>query len=280
MQQIKIYTTAFLCSAILILSSCSDDNTVNNHIQPVDSSTFIYPFTIGSTWNYTTSFTFFDIHPDSILHYFHNEYGSGTMSILYDTVINGVTARCFNDLYTQNSLVYNSRKYYVQSDTALLVFAYRLSGSSYIFPRNSHNLYFSHCGRRSRSINELFFNIGNPLLNAASDTLIIENPPVRALIYPIRSNTEWFYRYPYIVRRYTHFENLNISNQAISCMKTQLDWSSENSDEFYDYFSKVGKMKSDYFLYDVIVTNEFGDTLGYADSRYVTNVTSFNIITP
>ena len=63
----------FLLAAVF-LYSCGNDDTVTNTPppEPVDTTDFQYPFTIGSYWNYTLTVSAENIRPDSIRYYFNS----------------------------------------------------------------------------------------------------------------------------------------------------------------------------------------------------------------
>ncbi len=89
----------------VLYSGCKSEDTINNSVSvPVDTSQFNFPFDISNYWNYESVSTVSDIRPDSIVHYF-SEYplnGSGTLRIVKDTLMNGVTTRQFVDTYIQD----------------------------------------------------------------------------------------------------------------------------------------------------------------------------------
>jgi hypothetical protein len=287
--QKSFYKSSIIFAAVfsLFLLSCSDSTNPsggNQNPVPIDTSTFTYPMNIGNTWNYSRVYNIFNIRPDSILHLFTGLplHGTGTVEIVYDTLINGIMTRCFVDTYTENNRVFVSRMYYLNTDSALFVIAYRLSSSSTIFPKGSRKVFFKYNGIVTDDLHHMLNSIQYFGSYAESDTLIIENPPVRSFVYPVTKNREWIYRYFFtdtIYKKYHDFENLSIGNVNISCMKTQLYWSSIDFD-YYDHYSRSGKLKSDFLGEDMIVTNEYGQTLGYVDVSDIYNVTSFHIADP
>lgn len=273
----------FLLLLTIMFSACKSDDTINNSGSlPVDTSGFVYPFDIGNYWNYENTSTVSDIRPDSIAHFFteYPLYGSGTMRIVKDTLMNGVTTRQFVDSYTQDSVSYTSKIYYIQSDTALMQYAYSIYASTGIFPRlkNIIHLKFYEC--EAKTPGELLLQCRNSVSDITMDTLIYENPAPEALRYPIITNYQWVYRnfeQSILTKKYLGFENLGIGHLTISCIKTEFKWSTIDDMEAYQYYSTYGKLRDYLYLNDVVVTNEFGHILGTIDIREITNVTSFHV---
>lgn len=281
----SIFTIIFIAIVSLSLFSCSDNNGGGNIInpqEPVDTSSFILPLGIGSTWNYESISEVSNIRPDSIRHYFTNYpiSGHGILNSVKDTIINGVTTRQLVDFHTEDTLTYISKKYYVLTDSALLQFAYSLTSSSDIFPDSKNGIHYIFNGRSFRTIRDLFISFDISPDMAATDTLIIENPQPAALRYPIVTNYEWVYRLfnsSILTKKYVKFENLTVAGMVISCIKTQFKWSTLANLESYQHYSKYGKLRSELVFKDALVSNEFGMTIGKIDIRDFTLVTNFNI---
>ncbi len=267
----------------VIYNGCKSEDSINNSVSvPVDTTGFVYPFDIGNYWNYENVSTVSDIRPDSIAHFFSEYplYGGGIMRIVKDTLMNGETTRQFVDSYTQDSVTFTSKIYYIQSDTALIQYAYSIYASSGIFPRQKNNLHLKFSGRETNSPIELLLQFKISASNIPMDTLIFENPTPQALRYPIVTNHQWIYRnfeQSILTKKYLQFENLGIGHLTISCIKTEFKWSTIDDMEAYQYYTKYGKLKDYLYLNDVMVTNEFGHILGTIDIKEITNVTSFHV---
>lgn len=282
----KIFGVLLVTAAILFFG-CSEKVVNTNSSEPVDTSSFSYPFTDGSTWNYTQTYSVSNIRPDSIRHHFSNYpyTWTSTITILYDTVINGITTKCFYELYVQSPYTYHSRHYFGNYDTALVAYGYRFNGGVSFPFRFNRNIHLSFAGEifdNTFGLTKSFTNISNPN-NFSNDSLYLEIPPVRCLVYPIRTGTGWLFKTIdttlYIHKKYLGFENLTVNGQVISVMKTERKWFGLSGGDFYfyDYHSKFGQMKRDYFLRNLIVTNEFGITIGYYDLHDVVICNSFTI---
>jgi len=213
---------------------------------------------------------------------------TGTITITHDTTINGIQVRCFIDNYTHDTTTWQNRTYFANYDSGLVCYGYKASGGGASFPFSpSPNIKFLYNGNVYNRIEEIFISYGinsNPRF-VSSDSLYLENPPVNCLKYPILIGMEWFFKridYDlYLHKKYLGYENISVNNNIITCVKTERKWFGINSEMyFYDYHSKYGQMKRDYYIKNIIATNEFGDTLGFFDARDIVNVSSYNIVDP
>lgn len=276
--------------AALFFYSCSEDTPTGGSgvWTPVDTSSFTYPFTNGSTWNYTRTFSAENIRPDSIRHYF-TDYpvnASGNITILYDTILNGIPVKCFLENYTEEDTLHlTSRAYYGNYDSGMVCYGYIAGGGGCSFPFSKQNRISVKKNNKSfNSLNTLFRYIQTG--RDESDTVIyIETPPLTVLKYPIRTNTQWLFKnisgISLLYKKYLDFENIWFNGRNISCIKIQRDWEAFNDDFLYDYISKFGQMKRDYLSKDLLVSTEHNpDGIGYVDLRDVYGVVSFNIVQP
>lgn len=276
--------TYFIQSFIIILfaaaflTSCGSDDTVTNTPppEPVDTSDFQYPFTIGSYWNYTLTVSAENVRPDSIQHYF-NSYpltGYGHTEILYDTIlqISGPARVIYDRLILGNDTT-ASRYYYTNNEYSMVCYGYRGSTSA-SFPFRKLN---------DRSYPAGMLSTGIEYMVAPSDTFMIIDPPVIVLKYPVVKNTEWIMfdlGSSNISKRYVAWENYHLDTATIACIKSQRIWSNNSDWVLYDYYSKYGQMKRDYLFRNVQFRNNLGITIGYYDKREVYNITSFYIAAP
>lgn len=275
--------------AAIYFYSCSEDSPTGGSgiWNSLDTSTFTYPFTSGSTWSYKRTFSAENIRPDSIRHYFTdfpvNAYGD--ITIMDDTVLNGIPVKCFVEDYTEDTLHLRSRTYYGNYDTAMVCYGYISSGGGCSFPfRKQNGISFQ---KNNKSFNSLY-RLSRYLQTGrdGSDTVIyIENPPLTVLKYPVKTNTRWLFKditgLSLLYKNYLNFENIWFINRNISCIKIQRDWEIFNDDYFYDYISKFGQMKRNYLTKDMLVTTaQNPDGIGYVDLRDLYDVVSFYIVQP
>ncbi|HMQ99900.1 MAG TPA: hypothetical protein PKE39_12815 [Ignavibacteria bacterium] len=265
--------------AAVFLYSCGSDDTVTNTPppEPVDTSDFQYPFTIGSYWNYTLTVSAENIRPDSILHYFSSYplTGYGYTEILYDTVVQiGGPVRVIYDRLILGNDTTASRYYYSQNEYSMVCYGYRASTTASFPFRKLHNLPFGDLsGMNTLGIG--YFSV--------SDTFLVITPPVIVLKYPVVKNTQWIMfdqGSSNISKKYISWENYHLDTAVIPCMQTQRIWSADGDKILYDYYSKYGQMKRNYLFKNQQYRNNLFITLGYYDEREEYKVTSFNIAAP
>lgn len=281
---------ALVCCIILLslfVINCSD-NPVSNKgtVLITDTSSFIYPFKDGFSWNYSRKFSAFNFRPDSVRRIFNDfpVYGNGTTTILYDTSINGITTKCFYTTYTELSHQFEQREYFGNYDSGLVCYGYRSVFGAGLTPFKLNGIHFSFNGYAFNSVQELFYMCENNRLTPATpnDTLYLEIPPVICLSYPEVTGRQWFFKragFDIIYKKYLGFEKIKCGSGFYYCMKTQRIWNTMPELELYDYYSRAGILKRDLTTRDILIMNEFGDTLGYVDFNDLYAVTSFNIPT-
>lgn len=258
----------FIFLSITIIN-CSDDT-----VSPVvDDSDFRYPFTDGSSWDYKRTITVSDIRPDSILSYF-SDYPieiTGTVTILYDTVINSVLTKCFLDEFTYLGMPRSNRFYYINNDTAFILYTTRSHPASGLFPLSifkNTNILLSEVSRISTENSNDFSNAGDSLPST--------------LKYPVATGTEWSFtnEYATVTRKYLGFEIVPTSGSGnISCMKMKTTNSVFPDDPIYNYYSKFGLMKRTSSINDVTFsTASSPEGIGTIDINDDSEILSFGIV--
>jgi hypothetical protein len=281
-----IVTLIFILSISVIFISCSNDPVTPGGSLPetIDSSSFVYPFTDGDSWSVKRTMSFENPRPDSIRHYFTGPpvVYNGYVSILYDTIINGITTKCFFETETEGSSVFENRLYYYQTDTGFYCLANRnyMRGFGYNIPFKKNNLSFEKYGIKTQNLFALEQMLINRNRNIYSDTFIVFSPPVLSLKYPVIKNTEWFFLSNFftVYKKYTEFVNLTVGGQKYSCIKTQRRYEGWDDLIFYEYYSKYGQLQSDHlFKNNLVTTLHNPDGIGYVDMREKIEVLSFNV---
>lgn len=264
---IFIYLILFFILSFTIIN-CSDDSVSP---APVDSSDFRYPFKDGSTWTYKRTLSVSDIRPDSILYYF-NEYpltATGTVTILYDTVINSVTTKCFLDEFTLQGVLRSNRFYYVNNDTSLFLYYARFHPATGLFPLNIVK------SSNYPSADKIKFTLKHENTSSYfTDTVF------SILKYPVISGKEWSYSNGFvtILKKYTGFENINFQAGTISCMKTTTAYSYLPNNPVINYYSKYGLMKRTWYQDDIVFsTMKNPDGIGTIDTNDDSEILSYNI---
>ncbi len=272
-----------------IYSSCSD-NVVNNNLStPIESeNNFKYPDKVNSFWYYTTRNFVTNLRPDSIRIYYPTDtlIGYGGATVLSDTVINNDTLVLLQNNHGSAGHNHTTLEFYKQSDSGLIRIAYYSDGTNFgPYRPGLNSLHYTINDKSFNSIDELMNYYNNDFDKPASDTTIIyfDDPPIRALKYPITENTEWgfvTYGTTRITKKYTNFETVNLIMGSFHCIKVQRNWyyNSPVSDPrfiSFDYFSKDGMVKRDFTIKDVLVSNNLGIQIGYIDVKEEDNLNLF-----
>jgi hypothetical protein len=255
----------FVFGIAIILLGCKSDTVTNSTgINTLDTSGFTYPFNIGNSWFYTRKISADDIHPDSILHYFsrYPVISNGSLTILYDTVIENIGTRCFLEVMRVEQRTFQSRTYLIYHDTALLMYAQRGAG---FFGNPPFNV--SVTGK---------YNLND----SPDETIYIYDPPIALLKYPVITGKSWVNPAENftVTKKYEGYETITIGAGLFKCMKTSATYSIFPESPFYDYYCKFGMLKRYVFYDDALITNQwYPEGIGTADLTDDYIVNSFNI---
>ncbi len=264
--------------ALTALISCQEDSVINNNSQGPE---FKYPYSINSFWYYTTRNFVTNLRPDSVGVYFTRDtaIGYGDAKFINDTIINQDTLRILRNNHSSGSHSHSTIELYKQTDTGLIRVAFFSDGANFGPHRpNQNSLRYSLNDKSFSSLGELFFYYRNDFLydNSIDTVLIFDSPPVTALKYPVKQNTEWFFKNvsnTKFVKKYLNFENISVPSGLHHCIKIQKIWYMDNSPNpepnliHYDYFSKEGMVKRDLTVKDIKISNMNGVVIGYIDAK-------------
>ena len=275
--ELKIFVLILFSSIII---SCENESEVSNIITnppTVIDSAFKYPYKLNSFWYYTTRNFITNLRPDSIGVYFSADTltGYGAANYVKDTIINLDTLRLLRNAHSETGHSHTTLELFRQTDSGLIRIAYYSDGLNFGPFRHVNNLRFSFGGKTYNSLNELKGNTNYDFISSDTNTLYFDNPPVTLLKYPVSQNTEWnFINYgtTRITKKYTAFENVTVPAGTFYCIKIKRDvyYNSSTPDPnyfYYDYFSKDGMIKRDFTLKDILVSNNFGQIIGYIDVK-------------
>ncbi|MBK9332011.1 MAG: hypothetical protein IPM96_06305 [Ignavibacteria bacterium] len=266
-----LFSTAAISLFALTLISCSED-IVSQPPAPVDSTQFKYPFTNGSRWTYHKVESATNIRPDSIIQYFadYPRITDGTVTILYDTVLNSILTKCFLDEFTIAVNTYQNRYYYINNDTALILYDNVLTFSSGGF------LPFGKI-----KFNTALSDKGVILNTEESDSYSVFDTIDIALKYPFLTGLEWstFVNNVGSYYKYMGFENLaNPMGGVISCMRVSSVKSYQQAYPVFLFYSKSGLMEKYQNLNDLTVSSvTHPEGIGFVDIEIKSVVTSFQI---
>ena len=277
----KIFIVSFLICSIGIIG-CSDDS-VNNFSANPQENNFTYPFAINSFWYYGTRNFVNNFRPDSLRNIFGSDTitGYGDARFIRDTVIGFDTLRILRNNHADVGHSHATFELYKQTDSGLVRYASYSNGNNFGPFRAGSDIKFSFNDKNYNSLNEIFnyykYNIDNFKEIVSGDTtLILDDPPVNSLKYPVSENLMWDFfnnNNLKITKKYLDFENINLLGTNYYCIKIQRQWYFDNSEIpdanliSYDYFSKDGMVKRDFLIKDIAVNNKLGQVIGYIDAK-------------
>ncbi len=254
----------YFCFAVflsVILYCCKSDSVTGTGINSIDTGSFQFPLNTGNSWSYTYITSVSDIQPDSIRHYL-SEYPlirTGTVTILYDTLINSVQTKCLIETLNESQGTHQSRSYMINTDSALLLYAQRNIGS-FIYPPSvilSVNI----------TKRDFIFN----------DSLHIYQPPIEILKYPVITGRTWG-TLETVLKKYEGYELIIVGAGTFNCMKKSTVAAALPEYPYYDYYCKYGLIKKFVTFNNMLVTTEwFPEGVGTADFTHTFTVNSVNI---
>ena len=266
-----------LIFAIILIASCDKDP-----IGPKGNISFIYPLKVGNQWEYDRTFSTFNFRPDTSD---NNQYTDTTITssviiqiIKKEPAPDSSNIFVFQGTLNENNLTIIYDSYYANLDSGLYFYTY--SDPGFVIPKAAlnHNMLFK--GRYFNSIREITSYITNavPKNYVLIGSSIYENPPLQSLKYPLKSGSQWTYRYPgnpwHIDKKILNYERVKVPAGSFNCFKIQwlfdINQDSVWDDDiiFYDYVSEKGLIKRSILFKDIIVTGEQQpDSIGLIDAK-------------
>ncbi|MCK5075914.1 MAG: hypothetical protein KAR38_06035 [Calditrichia bacterium] len=267
----------FLISLIVFISFNCDKNS-NLKIQ--------YPLSIGSNWEYQRTMEAIG-SSGSVPDFFNNYNAKATVEITSMEFLNDtLETYVFRSVLQDSFGTYISENYYNDDNNGLYIYAYKNATGVVIHPK-SNKYSFVLNKKRYNSLQELSYYIQNPFLltksNSTKDSIIMENPPVMSLEYPLKNSSHWAYRSEEHV---IPIDKKVISKQVIEtpagnfyCYKIQWIYTTDIFDgvEFYDYVGKIGLIKRELHVKNIEITSAEGGTIGTIDILDAYILKNYNI---
>lgn len=259
----------------LALASCDsgDTQTFND-----------YPLAVGNQWECTRNYTTENFRPikDSVFAFM--PYSAiNTVEIMQKMRLkNG------QEVFELKTIEGTARGHSYQNQTAGGLFRYAYYNSTPSAPRGGSTRY-SLKGMTFASVEELLSVLEYGIQESANrggDSLFYEIPPVKTLHFPYQKNFKWAFRESepsLIEKEHLDVEPITtpIGNQ--NCVKTRWYWDlnrdgiSDSNMEGYDYWNQNGLIKREFFIKDILATDEKNDSIGLFDIRDTYQINSFSI---
>jgi len=255
---------------------------------------FSFPFTIGNTWSYQREYASINYEPDSLedTHSFNITSTATTEITVPYTLNDTLPTHVFQTDWVEG--LSNGTHYNYRTNTAEGLFSHGYGGSPWVGPpkrRLPDGIYLEFGGQRFESFEELSFYFRNAprLSNKNIDSIFYENHPIMELKYPLEVGQHWLYRIADLGDAWNmdktvlSTENVTVPAGQFECMKIQWRWDIDGDDQWdddidgYDYICDSGYVKRNFIFYDILVTNEYGDTLGTIDSHDLFELTDYQL---
>jgi len=262
--------TLILLMVILMRSSGCDNTTEST----LDS--FTYPLTIGNTWKYERQFKTVHVSPDSL----KGQLDFADTSVV-DVAITQTVDLAGNDntiemmgLETADHGTFRGYYYYVENSDGLFQTGYS-GGGPVVMPKHKAIKEIRLAGLSFSSLSELLNALtkGAVLIHAKQDSVYLENPPVKALGYPLNEGKSWTYRsMPWRMdKEITGNETIETDAGSFQCFKIRWLYDMDENGSWdenisiIDHISEEGLVKRTMGISDITYTNENGEVIGVMD---------------
>ena len=177
---------------VILMSSIGCDNTTESKLD-----SFIYPLTIGNTWNYERQFKIYNVRPDSLKDQFEYAY----TSVVEVTVTKMVDLTGYDNtiemmaVETSDFRTVTGYNYYLEQNDGMYLAGYKSAGDIGM-PKQKVIKEIRLAGHSFSSFAELL-SVLTPetvLFNSKQDSVYLENPPVKVLEYPLTEGKNWTFR--------------------------------------------------------------------------------------
>ncbi len=259
----KFSLTLILIIVFSSLSCKKDDNPVVSEL-----GSFQYPLAIGNQWDYQRTFSVENFRSDSaganisidtsITHSVHMEI------VRKEVLHNSIETYVLQEIIIENAYRFIDETYFANQDSGLYFYAYNYGGI--MIPKATTNKKFIFKGRAFSTVKDITSYITKAIPSNYSlvDSLTYEIPPLASLKYPLKSNSEWTYRYSgtRIDKKVIGLEQINVRGGKFTCYKIQWLYDMNNDTKwdddiiFYDYVCEKGLIQRSIFLKDIIVASE------------------------
>jgi len=265
----KFYSIIWFGIFLIIFST--NCNKEENPVGPDDTAAgYIYPLKVGNQWEYTRTLSAFNLRPIPLEK--NQSMDTTVTTFITMKIIKKETGQNLNNtfIFQETNKVNNDKficySYYANLDSGLCCFAYQWSDIS--LPKTFFYNKILFGGRYFNNIGEIISYLTNaiPQNFIPADSLIYETPPLLSLKYPIKTGSQWTYRFPgkscRIDKKIISFENVQVPAGNFNCYKIQWLYDKDNDNVwdddiiFYDYICEKGLIKRSAFFENLIITGE------------------------
>ncbi len=256
---IQEFTINLLIAFLFSLLGCSSDN---NPTGPPGED-FKYPLTSGSQWQYSRTFKQFNVRGDSAqVAQFDTTISS---NIVWEVLGPDTLAELPSPLSvivlketmtTSDGMPFTSENYYRNEESGLFLHAHKGAASTLL---KSSPAQLKFAGRSFNNTREILNFVEKIILQngVTGDSLIIENPPLKSLQYPLEIGVSWTVSSsPFEVEKsVVGQENVTVPAGEFDCLKIQLNNEIDTSIEFFDFIGTDGLVLRTVLVRDIIMTS-------------------------
>ncbi len=283
MQKPQVVKCFIMLIFLILISGCFEKE--KNPITPYGYSDWSYPLAIGNHWEYTRVFSSFNFRIDSAgVDSSRNYQDSSKIRVEIigiDSLPHASRVFVFQE---SDSLSYGGTLtqyfYYGNQKSGLYLYAYSAHGSAGIIPKLSsrEKIYFK--GYTFQRVREITDWITKSLYSGypVRDTLTLEIPPLRTLVYPPIIGWQWTYR--------PAGDPIRIDKRIIERVPVRglnevykVQWLLDIDDdgkwdeiEFYDHVSEKGLLYRLLYYKDMTLLSDTGDPIGLFDGKDEINI--------
>ncbi len=282
----KRLNALILCGMLGIMGFLHSCETNKAPLSPV--GLFEFPMELGNRWEYERVLIFSTASSDSLI------IDTTIVSqIDIDMEVISILEKIpplyeLREILTDDGFEYTDYSYYENIEDGLYFKAYR--GAGFATPKTASNTEILINGKRFASLRAFIDAItrGTSLKRSFGDSLIVEDPPLLSIKYPLEVGAQWTYRTagkPWrIDKKVVSYEPLRVPAGTFMCYKIQ--WLIDLNDDgnwddnivFYDYICPKGLAKRDIFFGDIAITHKGStDPIGYYVSREVYELTDYHL---
>ena len=265
--------------SVLILLSCSNESTSEND--------FVYPLSVGNSWEYNREWTLYfytdTVNPSPQYIDTVQVYNTTISVTIPRTVILEDSLETYELVGTDNdsSGPYTTAKYYNETDEGLYLYGYVMGGGLFVCPKTTQIDHISFKGMEFNSYRELTNFIQNITFfrQSYSDSILIEETPVRVLQYPLNVGNQWTFRQEPISikidKKVLGKTTIELDSGLFDCYKIKYIYDLDNDgiwdDDIWidDFISQSGLIKR-----EVTIIGMKESTVGNPDGteRYINSI--------
>jgi len=251
----KINKVSFLFLIFVFLFGCKKDNPTG----PL-AEDFSFPLKIGNNWQYARTFSPFNVRGDTTGFNIDTIIANLASEIVRrDTLPNSLETFVLHTTETVENLSFEfeSESYYENQTDGLFLYAHSNPVDILLKSAVKKQLLFQ--GRYFKNIREILLFIERAVVNniTTADTLIIEDPPLKSLEYPLEIGSQWIFsanNFSTTEKKVLGKEKVETPAGDFDCIKIQWINNLDTDIEVFDFICSKGLVKRSLIAKDIRIT--------------------------